>query len=77
MDSIARERARSLRSVQVIFAVLALLSISAALAVSTHGVEYGLPEQSSEIITFAFLMIGIVDTALLYLWEPIFKRMYY
>ncbi|MEQ1671273.1 MAG: hypothetical protein ABL893_10480 [Hyphomicrobium sp.] len=74
MDQIARERRRSLKSVQVIFAVLALLSISAALAVASRGVEFGLPEASTETIAFAFLLVGAVDTILLFVWERIFSR---
>lgn len=75
MDQIARERARSLRYVQLIFATLALLSIAAALAVSSRGVEFGLPEQSTRTIAIAFLLVGVLDTALLFLWERIFQRM--
>jgi phosphate/sulfate permease len=75
MDQIARERQRSLKSVQVIFAVLAILSLSAALAVAARGVEFGLPEASTHTIAIAFLMVGIADTVLLFLWERIFHRM--
>jgi uncharacterized membrane protein len=75
MDHIAHERQRSLKSVQIIFAVLAILSLSTALAVSARGVEYGLPEASSETIALAFLIVGIADTVLLFLWERIFQRM--
>ena len=55
MDSIRRERARSLKFVQIVFAVLALLSLTAALAVSTRGVDLGLPETSNYPIALAFL----------------------
>lgn len=75
MDHIARERQRSLKTVQIIFAVLALLSLTAALAVAARGVEFGLPEASSETIALAFLLVGAVDTVLLFLWERIFHRM--
>ncbi|HPG88612.1 MAG TPA: hypothetical protein PLD46_03090 [Hyphomicrobium sp.] len=75
MDQIARERQRSLKSVQVIFAVLALLSLTAALAVASRGVEFGLPEASSETIALAFLLVGALDTVLLFMWEKIFRRM--
>jgi hypothetical protein len=75
MDQIARERQRSLKSVQIIFAVLALLSLTAALAVAARGVEFGLPETSSQTIALAFLLVGAVDTALLFMWEKIFHRM--
>jgi uncharacterized membrane protein len=75
MEHIARERSRSLKSVQIIFAVLALLSITAALAVAARGVEFGLPEASTQTIAFAFLLVGAVDTVLLFVWERIFQRM--
>jgi hypothetical protein len=76
MDHIARERARSLKSVQVIFAFLALLSISAAVGVATRGDDLGLPETSIQTIAFAFLIVGAIDTALLFVWERIFRRMH-
>jgi hypothetical protein len=76
MDHIARERARSLKSVQVIFAVLALLSIFAAIGVATRGDDLGLPETSAQTIAFAFLVVGALDTALLFVWERIFQRMH-
>jgi hypothetical protein len=72
MESIRRERARSLKFVQV--AVLALVSICGALAVSTRGVELGLPKASTFPIALAFLLIGAVDTVLLFVWERIFQR---
>lgn len=74
MDSLRRERARSLKFVQVIFASIALLSLVAALAVSTRGVELGLPENSTLPIALAFLLVGAVDTVLLFAWEHIFQR---
>jgi hypothetical protein len=74
MDDFRRERARSLRYVQIVFAVLALFSLTAALAVSTRGTDLGLPEASTYPISLAFLMVGVVDTALLYVWEHLFQR---
>ena len=76
MDEIARERARSLKSVQVIFAVLALLSICGALLVAARGEDLGLPEASTHTIAFAFLLVGGIDTALLFVWERISRRMH-
>ena len=77
MDSIRRERARSLKFVQVFFASLALMCLVAALVVSTRGVELGLPESSTASIALAFLIVGAVDTALLFAWEHIFQRIDY
>jgi hypothetical protein len=74
MDSTRRERMRSLRFVQLFFAALALLSLAGALAVSTRGVELGLPENSTFPIALAFLVVGAIDTVLLFVWEHIFYR---
>lgn len=74
MDDFRRARARSLRYVQIVFAVLALFSLTAALTVSTRGTDLGLPEGSTYPISLAFLMVGVVDTALLYVWEHLFQR---
>ena len=74
MDTIRRERERSLKFVQVVFAVLALLSLIAALAVSTRGTDLGLPESSTYPIALAFLLVGAVATALLFAWERISQR---
>jgi hypothetical protein len=75
MDKITAERARSLQSVQIVFAFLALLSVVAAVGVATRGDDMGLPESSSQVIAMAFLMVGAFDTALLFAWEKIFQRM--
>lgn len=74
MDQVARERARSLKFVQVMFAALGLLSLTAAMAVGIRGEDMGLPEGSTHTIAIAFLMVGIADTVLLFLWERIFQR---
>lgn len=74
MDDFRHERARSLKYVQIVFAVLALFSLTAALAVATRGTELGLPESSTYPISLAFLMVAVVDTALLFVWEHIFQR---
>ena len=76
MDRLDIERARSLKFVQVIFALLALLSLIASLAVALKGVEYGLPDTSTTSIAIAFLFVGAMDTALLYGWEFLFKQMH-
>ena len=74
MNSIGPEGERSLKFVQIVFAVLALLSLVAALAVSTRGVDLGLPEKSTYPISLAFLLIGVIDTVLLFAWERVFHR---
>ena len=75
MDHVDFERARSLRFVQVVFAFLAILSLTAGLAVSYSSDQFGLPDNSSTTIAVAFITVGIMNTALLFVWERIFKRM--
>lgn len=75
MDHIDRERERSLKFVQVAFASLALLSLIASVIVASSGTDLGLPDTSVHTISFAFLIVGVLDTAILFLWERIFSRM--
>lgn len=75
MDHVDRERARSLRFVQIVFAFLAILSLTAGLAVAYSSEQFGLPDSSSTTIAVAFVAVGIMNTGLLFAWEKIFKRM--
>lgn len=75
MSDIDRERARSLKFVQVVFALLAIGSLVSGLAVAHSAAEFGLPDTSSRTIAVAFLSVGAMNTALLLLWEHIFDRM--
>lgn len=74
MDSIGHERSRSLKFIQVVFAVLALLSLFAALIVSLRGVDLGLPEHSTYAVSLGFLIVGAIDTLLLFTWEWIYQN---
>lgn len=76
MDHIDRERARSLKIVQVLFALLALLCLVASLTVSVRGDELGLPDNSAQSVSIGFLIVGMMDTALLFAWERILNRMH-
>lgn len=75
MDHVDLERARSLRFVQVVFAFLAILSLTAGLAVAYSSDAFGLPDNSSSIIAVAFIVVGAMNTGLLFIWEHIFRRM--
>lgn len=75
MEDTAIERARSLKFVQIVFAVLAVLSLAASLIVGLHGEALDLPEASQRTIAIAFLCVGVLDTGLLLAWERIFARL--
>lgn len=74
MDHVDLERVRSLKFVQIVFASLALLSLLASVVVAASGTDLGLPDTSVPTIAFAFLIVGVMDTAVLLLWERIFQR---
>ena len=44
MDHVDRERARSLKFVQIVFALLALISVIAGMAVAFAADDFGLPD---------------------------------
>ena len=73
MDHVERERARSLRFVQIVFAILAIFSLISGLIVAYSGDGLGLPDSSAGAIAFAFLSVGVMNTGLLFVWERIFK----
>lgn len=73
MDHVDRERARSLRFVQIVFALLALFSTISGLIVAYSGDRLGLPDSSADAIAVAFLSVGIMNTGLLFVWERLFK----
>ncbi|MGE0052674.1 MAG: hypothetical protein AB7S74_00570 [Hyphomicrobium sp.] len=73
MDHVDLERARSLRFVQIVFALLAIVSIIAGLTVAYSSDWLGLPETSAGPIAVAFICVGIMNTALLFVWERIFR----
>lgn len=75
MDHVDIERARSLRFVQIVFAFLAILSLTAGAAVAYSADQYGLPDASARAVAVAFIIVGIANTAVLFAWERIFNRM--
>ncbi len=75
MDHVDRERARSLKFVQIVFALLALISVISGMAVAYASDDFGLPDGSAKTIAGAFLVVGIMNTALMFLWERVFNRM--
>ena len=76
MDRVTNERARSLKFVQIVFAFLAILSVAASMLVMFRGDDLGLPDTSVHTISIAFLIVGVMDTVLLFVWERIFQRMH-
>jgi phage shock protein PspC (stress-responsive transcriptional regulator) len=62
------------RLAKAVFAVLALASVLAGLGIYLLQERLGIDEDTARLIATAFLVVGIGDTLLLYLWDRLFKR---
>jgi len=71
--SIAAERQRSERLVQMTLAMLALASLVFGLGVYALASRIGLPIDSARVIASAFLLAAIADAAALFLWGRLFR----
>jgi hypothetical protein len=62
------------RFTKVVFAGMALGSVLTGLMVYLFHAAIGIGAETAQIISTAFLIVGIADTLVLYLWDRIFKR---
>ncbi len=62
------------RLAKTVFAVLALASVLAGLGIYLLSERLGIDVDTARLIATAFLIVGIGDTLLLYLWDRLFKR---
>ena len=62
------------RLAKTVFAALALASVLAGLGIYLLQERIGIDEDTARLVATAFLVIGIGDTLLLYLWDRLFKR---
>jgi hypothetical protein len=61
------------RLAKVVFAMLALASVLAGFGIYLLQDRIGIDEDTARLVATAFLVIGIGDTLLLYLWDRLFK----
>ncbi len=61
-------------SVKGVFAALALGSVLAGLAIYLLQAQLGIPAETARFIAATFILVGIADALVLYLWDRIFKR---
>ena len=64
---------RNERFVKAAFAALALVSVLAGLALYLLQGQIGISEATARLVSTAFIVAGIADTAVLFLWDRIFK----
>ncbi len=62
------------RLAKAIFAALALASVLAGLGIYLLNERLGIDADTARLISTAFLIVGIGDTLLLYLWDRLFKQ---
>jgi TRAP-type C4-dicarboxylate transport system permease small subunit len=62
------------RLVRAAFAAMALVSVLAGLALYLLRTQIGIAEDTARMVSTAFILVGIADTIVLFLWHRIFKR---
>lgn len=62
------------RFVKAAFAAMALVSVLAGLGLYLAQARIGISEETARLVSTAFIVVGIADTIVLFLWDRIFKR---
>lgn len=62
------------RFVKAAFAAMALVSVLAGLGLYQLQARIGISEETARLVSTAFIVVGIADTIVLFLWDRIFKR---
>ncbi|MEO1281846.1 MAG: hypothetical protein AAFV69_08935 [Pseudomonadota bacterium] len=72
LKDIEQTRARSARTVGIVYCALALGCAAAALFFQHSATEYGLPPGDAQTVSSAFAAIGSTNLVLLTVWERLF-----
>jgi TRAP-type C4-dicarboxylate transport system permease small subunit len=62
------------RLAKAAFAAMALVSVLAGLALYLLQAQIGISGETARMVSTAFILVGIADTIVLFLWNRIFKR---
>ncbi|KAB2914847.1 MAG: hypothetical protein F9K29_14010 [Hyphomicrobiaceae bacterium] len=62
------------RLARVVFAVMALGSVLVGLAIYVLHARLGIEEGTARLVSTAFLIIGIADTLVLFVWDRFRRR---
>ena len=62
------------RVVKAAFAAMALVSVLAGLGLYLLQARIGISEETARLVSTAFIVVGIADTIVLFLWDRIFKQ---
>jgi len=62
------------RLAKAAFAAMALVSVLTGLGLYLLQARIGISEDTARLVSTAFIVVGIADTIVLFLWDRIFKR---
>ena len=62
------------RLAKTAFAAMALVSVLTGLGLYLLQARIGISEETAWLVSAVFIMVGIADTIVLFLWDRIFKR---
>ena len=62
------------RLVKAVFAALALGSLLIGLAFYLLQAQLGIAEDTARTLALVFILVGVADTAVLFLWDRLFGR---
>jgi TRAP-type C4-dicarboxylate transport system permease small subunit len=62
------------RLAKAAFAAMALVSVLTGLGLYLLQERIGISEETARLVSTAFIVVGIADTIVLFLWDRIFKR---
>lgn len=62
------------RFAKAAFAAMALVSVLVGLGLYLLQAQIGIAEETSRLVSTAFILVGIADTIVLFLWDRIFNR---
>ena len=62
------------RFVKAAFTAMALVSVLTGLGLYLAQARIGISEETARLVSTAFIVVGIADTIVLFLWDRIFKR---
>jgi hypothetical protein len=62
------------RRAKVLFGAVALGSLSAGLTLHLLQAQFGIGEDTARILSLVFILVGVADVLILFLWDRIFRR---
>jgi hypothetical protein len=69
LGEVHAERRRSVRTVQVLFAMLSLAMLAVGLAINWFAARTGLPREITDAAAFGMLLAAVAHATALWLWD--------